>query len=184
MFLKPANWLFSNPSTVDGWHQDRISLFLNCLQNQELTWSAEDPDFTFCFKQTALIWVPCAFVALFAILDVYVRSKSRYSDIPWSFLNVSKSLVLVSLICLTFIDLSMMLSVRSDDAVDIYNVQIVSVSVKAGTFVSLPANSWLDCRVFTHKLISIRLSSRSSNWCTKWKATCHRDCCSTFGWFS
>lgn len=31
----------------------------------------------------------------------------------------------------------MMLSVRSEDGIDIYGVQIVSVSIKAGTFVSL-----------------------------------------------
>jgi hypothetical protein len=32
----------------------------------------------------------------------------------------------------------MMLSLRSEDNIDIYNVQIVSVSVKAATFVSFP----------------------------------------------
>lgn len=83
-----------------------------------------------------MIWVPCGFVLLFAILDVYMRSKSRYSDIPMSFLNASKFVLIISLICLTFIDLAMMLIVRSDDVVNIYNVQIVSVSVKGGTFVS------------------------------------------------
>lgn len=111
-------------------------ILLTCLQNQTLTWATTDPDFTFCFKQTAMIWVPCGFLLLFAILDVYMRSKSRYSDIPMSFLNVSKSIIIISLICLTFIDLAMMLIVRSDEVVDIYNVQIVSVSVKGATFVS------------------------------------------------
>jgi ATP-binding cassette, subfamily C (CFTR/MRP), member 1 len=103
-------------------------------QDDEVTWVETNPDFTECFKQTVLIWVPCAFIALFSPLDVYLRSKSRHSDIPWGFLNLSRALVLVSLICLTFIDLSMMLSMR--DGGEIYDVQIVSVSVKAGTFVS------------------------------------------------
>lgn len=81
--------------------------------------------------------MPCAFLAVFTLLDVYCRSQSRYSDIPWSILNVSKSLVLLLLISLSFYDLAMMLSVRSEAGIDIYDVQIVSVSVKAGSFVSL-----------------------------------------------
>lgn len=112
----------------------KIHLLKIYLQNSSKTWVETDPQLTECFKQTILIWVPCGFLAIFSILDFFSRSKSRYSDIPWSFLNVSKSLVLVSLICLTFIDLSMMLSV--DEEIDIYNVQIVSVGVKAIAFVS------------------------------------------------
>lgn len=81
--------------------------------------------------------MPCAFLALFTLLDVYRRSNSRYSDIPWGLLNLSKSLVLLLLICLTFYDLSMMLSVRSEGEIDIYDVQIVSASIKAATFVSV-----------------------------------------------
>lgn len=69
-------------------------------------------------------------------LDVYRRSQSRYSDIPLSFLFILKSLLLVLLISLSFIDLSMMLSLRSEEDVDIYDAQIVSVSVKAAAFVS------------------------------------------------
>lgn len=100
-----------------------------------------NPDLTFCFKNSVLIWVPCGFLALFALLDVHIRSKSRYGDIPWSFLNVSKSLILALLIALTFTDLYMMLV---EDEVDIYPVQIWSVSIKAGTFVSSPINQFTD----------------------------------------
>lgn len=81
-----------------------------------------------------LIWVPCLFLAVFTPLDLYRRSQSQRSDIPWGFLSLSKSLVLFALICLQFIDLSMMLSVSSD--YPIFDVQIVSVGVKAASFVS------------------------------------------------
>jgi len=101
-----------------------------------VTWVETDPDFTFCFKQTALIWVPCGFVWLFALMDFYRRQSSRYGDIPWSLLNLSKSLILFLLICLQFTDLAMMLDARGSDIAVIYDVQIVSVSVKAATFVS------------------------------------------------
>lgn len=119
----------------------------NIPQNSTLTWADTNPDFTFCFKNTVLIWAPCLFVALFALLDVYSRSRSRYSDIPWSILNLSKSLVLLLLICLTFVDLSILLSSRSDTSndIEIYNVQIVSVAIKAATFVSLFLFSVAHC---------------------------------------
>jgi len=95
-----------------------------------------DPDFTFCFKQTLLIWAPCGFVWLFSLLDVYRRSNSRFESIPWNIFNVFKSLALFLLISLQFVDLAMMLDARGSGIAVIYDVQIVSVSVKAATFVS------------------------------------------------
>lgn len=104
-----------------------------------MTWVQTNPDFTFCFKNSVLIWAPCLYLAVFTPLDLYWRSSSRYSGIPWSFLNVSKVLTIFLLIALTFADLAMILSVRADEAVStvIYDVQIWSVSIKAGTFVSI-----------------------------------------------
>lgn len=102
-----------------------------------MTWVFTNPDFTQCFKWTALIWTPCAFLLIFSLSDIYMRSKSRYSDIPFGFLNVAKGLVLLALICLTIVDLTMLIRLRLDeDEIDIYDVQIVSASVKALTFVS------------------------------------------------
>lgn len=103
-----------------------------------MTWVQTNPDFTFCFKNTVLVWAPCLFLAIFTPLDLYRRSNSRYSDIPWSFLNITKFLSIFLLICLTFADLAMILSVRADEAVStvIHDIQIWSVSIKAGTFVS------------------------------------------------
>lgn len=101
-----------------------------------MSWSPTRPDVTFCFKQTVLIWVPCGFLWLFSLIDVYKRNKSRYSDIPWGFLNLTKSLVLFLLICLSFYDLAMMLSMRGQGNYAIYDVQIVSISAKIATFVS------------------------------------------------
>lgn len=50
-----------------------------------------------------------------------------------------------------------MLSLRSYDAVDIY-VQIVSASVKAGTFVSISSTVLIDYGKLMNKLFSIRFS--------------------------
>lgn len=95
-----------------------------------------EPDFTECFKQTILVWIPCGFLLIFSLLDIYRRSQSRYSDIPWSILNISKYLVLGSLFVLTIIDMAMIIISRSKYDIKIYDGQIVSVIVKAATFVS------------------------------------------------
>lgn len=96
-----------------------------------------NPDFTECFKQTILVWVPCAFLLIFTPFDLYHRFNGRYADIPWSWINVCKFVATFLLICLTLIDLGMMLGLRGEDDVEIFASQIVSVSVKAAIFVSM-----------------------------------------------
>lgn len=99
-----------------------------------LSWSPTNPDFTFCFKQSVLIWVPCTFLWTFSILDINRRSQSRFSDIPWSILNLSKLILMISILCLLIVDLSMMLSIA--DANEIFAVQYVSLGILVATFVS------------------------------------------------
>lgn len=103
--------------------------------NTSVTWVEYNPDFTECFKQTILVWVPCAFLLIFSPFNLYYRFNSRYADIPWTLLNISKFFFLALLIILTFIDLGMMLGLRNDDGIYIYASQIVSVSVKAVIFI-------------------------------------------------
>lgn len=74
------------------------------------------------------------FLWIFAMLDVYKRLNSRYSDIPWSFLNISKAIILFVLISLVCIDLAMLLTV--DDGTSVYEVQYVTIAMKLSTFVS------------------------------------------------
>lgn len=98
------------------------------------TWSGGELDITTCFKQSVLIWAPCSFLWLYSFIDIRRRYKSRFSDIPWSFLNVSKSLMVILLISLSVTEFWMMISVRLEEAV--YPVHLVSARVKIATFVS------------------------------------------------
>ncbi|CAG9797144.1 unnamed protein product [Chironomus riparius] len=101
----------------------------------ELTWSETNPDFTFCFKQTVLIWVPCLYLWLFSIVDLRRRSRSRRSDIPWSFLNLSKLVFTILLVCLSIVDLTLMLAIATGE--EIFDVQYVSIGIKLVTFIFL-----------------------------------------------
>jgi hypothetical protein len=57
--------------------------------------------------------------------------------LPCSILYGMKTLVIIALIALTFTDMAFMLIERSSDGgVEINDVQVVSVSIKAATFVS------------------------------------------------
>ncbi|XP_063893502.1 multidrug resistance-associated protein 1 [Helicoverpa armigera] len=67
--------------------------------DSNFTWYTDDPDFTRCFQKTVLVWVPCLFLWLAALIDVYHILTSRESNIPWNKLNISK-LVITSLLVL------------------------------------------------------------------------------------
>ncbi|CAO1343275.1 unnamed protein product [Diamesa hyperborea] len=99
----------------------------------ELAWADTNPDFTFCFKQSVLVWIPCGFLWMFSLIDVFQMKKSRYSDIPWGFLNIIKSMFLLLLICVSFTDLAMLLDVQTEEK--IFDVQFVSVGIKIATFI-------------------------------------------------
>lgn len=62
----------------------------NPLWDWNRTWYTSDPDFTDCFEQTVLAYIPCAFLWLFSGLDVYMCLRSRGKNIPWSPLNIGK----------------------------------------------------------------------------------------------
>ncbi|KAF7272715.1 hypothetical protein GWI33_014527 [Rhynchophorus ferrugineus] len=79
-----------------------------------LTWNSSDPDFTPCFEKTALVWLPCVFLWLFAPLEVYYMKSSRNKDIPWNWKNVAKVFI-TGFICI--ISLSDFLSNINEDVI-------------------------------------------------------------------
>ncbi|XP_069171929.1 multidrug resistance-associated protein 1 isoform X6 [Procambarus clarkii] len=71
----------------------------------DVTWNTTDPDFTLCFEQTVLVWVPCGFLWLFAPLEIFYLRDSVDRLVPWTWLNISKlvvSVLLLSLQCISF----------------------------------------------------------------------------------
>lgn len=105
------------------------------FQDDETLWTKVNPSLTSCFRNTVLIWVPCMFLWIFSIIDVKRRLNSRYRDIPWSFLNITKFFLLFILISLTFAELAFLLSLNDEDF--IYPVHFVATGMKIATFVSV-----------------------------------------------
>ncbi|CAF1082092.1 unnamed protein product, partial [Brachionus calyciflorus] len=61
-----------------------------------------NPDFTFCFQYTLLIWAPCLFLWCAAPLWIFMLSKPSSNKIKISYLFISK---LFATTCLIFIEL-------------------------------------------------------------------------------
>lgn len=155
----------------------------NFVKFQEFEWHTDNPDFTECFKQTILVWAPCAFLVILSPLDLYQRFNSRYADIPWSIVNISKFVTTFLLIVLTFIDLGMMVSLRNDEGIYIYDSQIVTVSIKAAIFVR--ASTTATIFMFYLKIFAIfllRFTWFFFNTFIKSKATRHPDYYFYSGW--
>ncbi|XP_061509612.1 multidrug resistance-associated protein 1 isoform X10 [Anopheles gambiae] len=93
-----------------------------------LTWYTDDPDLTPCFQQTVLVWAPCAFLWLFSFLELYYLRKSANKDVPWSFVNVSKLLVIGSLIVLTIVDLANAISTDGISAPLFYYTPVIKLA--------------------------------------------------------
>ncbi|KAF4792003.1 Multidrug resistance-associated protein 1 [Turdus rufiventris] len=63
-----------------------------------LTWHTEDPDFTPCFQNTVLLWIPCVYLWLcFPVYALYLRRHDR-GYIQVSNLNKAKTLLATFLI--------------------------------------------------------------------------------------
>ena len=71
--------------------------------NQSVTWDTEAPDFTSCFQQTLLCWLPAGFLLLTTPFEVTSWQSSHCPRIPFTVLNLSKLLVSLGLVavCVT-----------------------------------------------------------------------------------
>ncbi|KAM4765363.1 multidrug resistance-associated protein 1 isoform 9-T9 [Cyanocitta cristata] len=65
--------------------------FVWWLNDWNLTWHTEDPDFTPCFQNTVLVWIPCIYLWLcFPVYSLYLRRHDR-GYIQVSNLNKAKT---------------------------------------------------------------------------------------------
>ena len=71
------------------------------IWDSNFTWNTEDPDFTPCFHKTVLVYLPCAFLWVFAFLDQVQSWKSLARNCPWSWNNIAKLTItsLLSILC-------------------------------------------------------------------------------------
>lgn len=73
--------------------------------NYNLIWNTDDPEITECFQKTVLVWVPCAFLWLFSGIEIYYFLNSKNKNIPYTWLFISKQILIITLILLNIVDL-------------------------------------------------------------------------------
>ncbi|XP_066904292.1 multidrug resistance-associated protein 1 isoform X2 [Halyomorpha halys] len=89
--------------------------------DDNLTWNTDSPKFTPCWGKTVPIWIPCAFLWLFSIFDIYSIRSSKKRDIPWNWRNKTKLIITATLIALNIFDFY-----KISTSYEVYPVDIVS----------------------------------------------------------
>ena len=82
------------------------------------TWYTNNPDFTTCFHETVLVYIPAVLYIVFLPLQIYEIRSSKDSDIPWAPRNALRTLLNAILIVLPIVDLGYEISqnsVRNDN---------------------------------------------------------------------
>ncbi len=75
------------------------------LWDVDKIWNTDSPDFTTCFHQTVLLYVPAGLLYLFSPLSIWSCYKSKDREIPWTITNVTRITLNLLLIILPLIDL-------------------------------------------------------------------------------
>lgn len=84
-----------------------------------------------------MVWIPCIFLWVFSLLELYYILSSKMRDVPWSWLNISKLFVTFIIIVLTITDLATAIKYKgTDETTEVHNVDIYMPVIKILTFVS------------------------------------------------
>lgn len=104
------------------------------LQNSTISWHSDNPDLTPCFEQTVLVVIPCIFLWVFALLEIYYIKNSGDKNIPWNFLNVSKLFLTAAVTVVAITDL--VYAISNEEGGQVFAVHFYSPVVMIATFVS------------------------------------------------
>ena len=75
------------------------------LWDINITWNTDNPDFTTCFHQTVLLYIPSAILILFYPFSLWSTYKSPDRLVPWTIMNRLKLALNMALIIIPMIDL-------------------------------------------------------------------------------
>ncbi|ODM88253.1 Multidrug resistance-associated protein 1, partial [Orchesella cincta] len=98
-----------------------------------LTWYNNKPDFTPCFEQTVLTWIPCGFLWFFAVFEVFSKLRLTSQRIPMTPLIILKCLGSWALIIVQLTGLSFTFRLEDKDY-DISRAERYSSIVKIASY--------------------------------------------------
>lgn len=100
----------------------------------DVSWNTEIPDFTPCFQNTVLIWIPCGFLCLFMPLESYRLCYKKQKSIPWSILTIFKIIILIALTVLTIAEIIFTMTSLAENF-HIYPVNYYTPFIKLLSFI-------------------------------------------------
>nr|QST14986.1 ABCC1-2 protein [Diaphanosoma celebensis] len=102
------------------------------------TWYTDLPDFPECFHQTILVWIPCGFIWLFAPFEIYKIINNKEHNVPWTYVNISKTIINLLLVVLAIINIGQAVydyEYPTENEESVANVFYVTPAIMAATFV-------------------------------------------------
>ncbi|GLH03628.1 Probable multidrug resistance-associated protein lethal(2)03659 [Gryllus bimaculatus] len=111
--------------------------------NASVTWYTNRPDLTECFQKTVLVWAPCVFLWVFAPLETYYILNSKFRNIPWNWLNISKLFLTVVLIGLSIADFGYALW-KNDQEREVNSVEYYTPLIKLVSFILTAVLQWYN----------------------------------------
>ena len=115
------------------------------LWNSSISWHTNDPDFTECFQQNLLSYIPLCVFLILVPLELWVTKKKKNPRIGWSLLNIGKIFIIFSLIINSSVRVCILMN-----SFPLYEVEVESLATLAG------ALSYLLSAL--HLIISLRLA--------------------------
>ncbi|XP_076324180.1 multidrug resistance-associated protein 1-like isoform X3 [Tachypleus tridentatus] len=98
-----------------------------------LIWYSTTPDFTPCFQNTVLMWIPCVFLWVFSPVELLFLVRSRKQKVPWTWINATKSLLTGLLVCLSLVELIHGIVLYTSEE-EVYPVDYYTPFIKFVTF--------------------------------------------------
>ena len=107
--------------------------------NVNVTWNTgkdQIPDFTPCFHMTVVSWVPSLVLILASVVELPKYFKSEFKNIPWNWLNLTKTGLTCLLLILTVVELGFTIGTDLDDntLTEIFLVDYVNSAVLLLTY--------------------------------------------------
>ena len=107
--------------------------------NNNVTWDTGDetePDFTPCFTKTVISWFPTLVLTVASMNELPKYFKSENRDIPWNFLNMTKTGLTALLVIYSIIELGFTIATNYDENVltNIYPVDYLNITVLMLTY--------------------------------------------------
>lgn len=75
------------------------------LWDLDTIWRTDDPDFTACFQNTVLTWVPAGFLLLASPFELSAWLSSKCPRIPFTPLNIIKLLLSLALVIICILEI-------------------------------------------------------------------------------